>query len=293
LVKVLLVSGLLTHDSGKTWFSVGLAKYLVGSGFKVSMYKPVAAHNAWTQYFTVVKSEELKLLVGSDVLTYLSSGLVSVDELLLVNPVDLLLAPPDVINYLRRGGEYVHNYLTDLTNQFTQVVIARITSCTTNTYEHFRIDSNLGNVVSPLRDDLIELSRCLKSKSIDIKELINLLTSQAIESNLNTCLKRLSDSKDVVVVESFNDAITPYISLLNYVDVIALVSYGRVLLINDIGMVKELISRGFVGRGHEILRASNILKELKPSSIFEIKPSLHIERYDDVFKRMAKELMNY
>lgn|GEM_PF-206733 len=292
MVKVLLVSGLLTHDSGKTWFSVGLAKYLVRSGFRVSMYKPVAAHNAWTQYFTIVKSRELKLLVGSDVLTYLNSELVDVNDLPIVNPVDLLLAPPDIINYLRRGREYVYEYLNDLTNQFIQVVIARVTSCITKTYEHLRIDSNLSNVVSSLREDLIELSRCLRARSVDIKELINLLSSQAIESNLSNCLKILSDSKDVVVVESFNDAITPYTSLLDAVDLIALVSYGRVLLINDVGSVKELISKGFVDRGYEILRSSNILKELKPSFTFEIKPSLNIKRYDDVFRVIVNELIS-
>ncbi|MEM0361161.1 MAG: hypothetical protein QXY36_03445 [Sulfolobales archaeon] len=271
---VLLVNGLLVHDSGKTWFSISLAKHLVNDGFRVGMYKPVAGHNAWTQYHTVVRSKELKLLLGADVLAYLDLGLVKIEELPTTNPVDLLMTPLDVITYL--DSKMFHKYFTDSLNQFKQLVLARTTLCGQNSFNHFAIRENIKHSTKPLLNDLIELSTILKARDIAIDDIINTLRSQWIEENLNVCLKRICEDSDVVIIESFNDAFTPYPSLLEYVDQVIVVSQGRAILFDDMSRVRRLVRERLATLGDEGLKSANIVGDLNPSAIIDIPPSLNI-----------------
>lgn len=275
MTKVLLVNGVLTHDSGKTWFSSLLARSLISEGFKVGIYKPVAGHNAWTQYNTVVRSKELKLLVGADVLTYLDLGLVKVGELMIANPVDLLMAPLDVVKYMNSGALY--KYAVDLLNQFKQIVLARITSCEHNTSEHFIISSNLSYLTDPLISDLKELSITLEARDISIDDLIKTLRSQQVEDEMNACLKKICEGVDVVIVESFNDAFTPYPSLLNHISQVISVSQGRAILFKDVISIKTVVKEMLMAVGDEGLKALNIIGRLTPSLVIDIPPSPDIK----------------
>lgn len=95
MVKI-LISGLLVYDSGKTWLAISLAKRLKGYGHRVGIYKPIAGHNAWTQYKTVVISKKLGILVGEDVFNYISILGMGKEIIPFMNPIDILLAPPEV-----------------------------------------------------------------------------------------------------------------------------------------------------------------------------------------------------
>lgn len=271
---VLLVNGLLVHDSGKTWFSISLARHLIDEGFKVGMYKPVAGHNAWTQYHTVVRSKELKLLLGADVLAYLDSGLVKIEELTTTNPVDLLMTPLDVITYL--NSKAFHKYFIDSLNQFKQLVLARITICGQHGFDHFVIRENLSHATKPLLDDLIELSTILKASDIAIDDLINTLRSRWIEENLNICLKKICEDSDMTIIESFNDAFTPYPSLLEYVDQVVTVGQGRAILFDDMPRMRKLVREKLAILSDEGLKSANIVGDLSPSAIIDIPPSLNI-----------------
>ncbi len=275
MAKVFLVNGLFVHDSGKTWFSITLARYLTSEGFKVGMYKPVAGHSAWTQFHTVDRSKELKLLVGSDVLTYFDSGLVRSEELTITNPVDLLMAPLDVLKYL--NSEAFHRYVIDAFDQFKQLVMARITDCSQGSSTHFVINNNLNRLTKTLRDYLKELSNTLGAKDISLEDLIAVLRSQWIEENLNVCLKRVCEDRDIVIVESFNDAFTPYPSLLGNIDRVILIAQGRAVLFDDLSSIKTLLHQKIITMGDEGLKSINVLGKLTPSLSFDIAPGINIE----------------
>ncbi|MEM1982795.1 MAG: hypothetical protein QXZ10_01805 [Sulfolobales archaeon] len=280
MTKVVLINGLFVHDSGKTWFSVSLAKNFINRGYNINIYKPVAGHSAWTQYFTVTRSKELKLLVGADVLTYLDLGLISNKELPNTNPVDLLTSPVDIAKYL--NANMFNKYLTDAFDQFKQIVLARITSCEDGIVKHFIVRNNLNHTVSSLVNDLMELSNIMKAEDVNIDELIKILKSPWIESNLDLCLKKKCYGKDVVIVESFNDAFTPYYSLLDYVDIVISIGQGRAMLFDDLSDIKELIKERITTLGDEGLKSLNLVNKLTPSSIIEIPPKSNIASMSDI-----------
>ncbi|HDI02231.1 MAG TPA: ATPase, partial [Ignisphaera sp.] len=120
--RVVLIIGLLVHDSGKTWFSISLARYALEKGYRVAIYKPVAGHSAWFQYHTLARSRELGVLVGQDVSLYLEHLGISVNDIAIVNPIDILIAPISVEEYAKTGD--FESYIADLENQMKQAVLA-------------------------------------------------------------------------------------------------------------------------------------------------------------------------
>lgn len=270
MTKVILVNGLFVHDSGKTWFSTALAKYLMGQGYRVSLYKPVAGHSAWTQYHTVIKSKALKLLLGSDVLTYLDLALIRVEEIPITNPVDVLMGPLDVAKYINVRA--FRRYLVDSLDHFKQMILTRITSCEDGSFEHFIIRSNLNHLIDSLVSDLTELSKILNAKDTDVDDLVKMLRGPHIEGNLNVCLKRKCEGVDLAIVESFNDAFTPYFSLLEHIDMVISVAHGRAIIFEDLRNIKTLVIEMINSLGDEGLKSSNIIDKLTPSQIIGIPP---------------------
>ncbi|MCD6324596.1 MAG: ATPase, partial [Desulfurococcales archaeon] len=117
--RVVVVSGLLPYDSGKTYVTTSLAKALRTAGFKVSVFKPVAAHSAWFQHEAFEESVALGVLVGEDVLNYLREGLI--DDVDKQNPIDILTAPPSM-----QAFPTLATYLAAIESGVRQAVIARV-----------------------------------------------------------------------------------------------------------------------------------------------------------------------
>lgn len=271
--KVILIVGLLPYDSGKTWFTIALTKSLLKNSIRVSVYKPVAAHSAWYQYATVVRSREVGMLVGSDVTSYLDLGLVNVSDIPLINPIDILTAPHDVKNYLNSLDSYLRN-LEDLTKQ---IVLARLTRCQDMTYTHYVVMENVNLTIDSLRDELITLSKMLGAKEVNLDHLLNTLRSSWIDLNLSTCLSKLCVSRDLVIVESFSDSITPYIGLLDYVDIIVVVYPGGALVLDDLDMVRNVIREHIRLYGDFSLKTSNIMRlGVKVRSLVKLIPRSNI-----------------
>lgn len=271
--KVVLVVGLLPYDSGKTWFTTALAKSLIRNSMRVSVYKPVSAHNAWYQYATVVRSKELGILVGSDVISYLDLGLINVNDVPLINPIDILAAPRDAKDYLNSLDNYLHD-LEDLTKQ---MVLVRLTRCQDTTYTHYVVMENINLIVDSLKDELVNLSKMLKAKEINLSHLLNLLRSSWMDLNLSMCLSKLRTGRDLIIVESFSDSITPYIGLLDYVDAIVVVYPGGALILEDLNLVRNAIKERVRLYGDFILKTSSIMRQgVRVKKVVKLEPRLNI-----------------
>jgi len=216
-----LVNGLLTYDSGKTYVATALAKALIERGLKVSVFKPLAGHSAWYQFNTLLHSLEHGVLVGEDVLKYKELLNLSLD-FELVNPVDLLLAPLDP-NYFKKVGDY----LEALCNQFEQLIMARISDCRNRTTRYYVIEGNASRVVPGLRPWVERLIGRFKPEPITAKRFFaDILNSRDAIESLDYAFNTLKLRADVLVVESFNDAAVPLMNLLNDVDVVLTVTPG-------------------------------------------------------------------
>jgi predicted P-loop ATPase/GTPase len=137
LLKTVMIAGLHVYDSGKTWFTLGLASHVRSLGLRVRVYKPVAGHSLWYSPRTFRKSLKIGLLGGNDVLIYYDNKLMV--SPLLGNPIAIATAPLDPAIY----GENIERYLADNDSVYTSVVISRITDCSAEVARHYLYTTDL------------------------------------------------------------------------------------------------------------------------------------------------------
>ncbi|MEM4488151.1 MAG: hypothetical protein QXK88_05055 [Desulfurococcaceae archaeon] len=263
MTRLVLISGLIPYDAGKTWFTVSSALAAKVMGIRVGVFKPVAAHNLWYSPKTLRKSIELGLLVGNDILEYYNSGLV--DAVSLSNPIALATAPPDPYLY-----KDVESYMRDLESAPSTAVLSRFSNCSNGSVKHYVYLENLGRAPPRVRRAVERAYRRLNAEQSSITEALAYLSSPAVEENLNACLDKISRDSDIAFVESFNDAIAPYVGVLDKVDFIAVVAPGRVLVYTKTKEVRELVSKYLEDKEWEGLRSRYFVERAKAETSLEV-----------------------
>ncbi|MEL9940019.1 MAG: hypothetical protein QW632_00870 [Ignisphaera sp.] len=287
--SIALVSGLLTYDSGKTWFVIGLAKSIIEKGYSVAVFKPVAGHNLWSQYKAFQYSVKAGMLLGEDVGKYISYLKLS-DQPQIMNPIDILLAPPDPVRYI--SNRDLISYLEDLENQFKQMVLARYSDCEHSTSKHYVFSSNIAKLSPHIKRIVEKLSFAVEAEDASAEDFIARLKSASAEENIDKCLSKLMQGKDLVIVESFNDAITPYIRLLDKVANIFVVMPAAVAIYSDIVKVKNVVIENVKRFGELGLKAYNLLQYLPPDNVMSLMPRTSEIEYDSVFEELIKILFS-
>jgi len=277
LVLVIGVSGLIPHDAGKTWFTLGLIEALKYFNLNTAIYKPVAAHNLWFSPRTLVKSIELKLLVGNDILAYYERGVVK--HIAKSNPVALGLAPQDPFT-----TSSLDEYLESFEDILKMLVLVRFTECSSGVIRHLVIRENLEKTPPLIKNSIENLARILNSIESNVEEVANYLRSETLTKNLDMCLEELSSNVDLILIESFNDAVVPYTSLLDKLNILIVVTPGRVLLYTESDKLKSAITKSFTSLGEEGYRTRYLVKQVKPIRVFstelQIEPGVtetHLE----------------
>ncbi|MEM1645509.1 MAG: hypothetical protein QXL96_06530 [Ignisphaera sp.] len=283
----ILISGLLVYDSGKTWVGITLAKKFIEYGAKVGIFKPIAGHNAWSQFLAVVESLSRGLLVGEDIVRYANT--VKDLDLAVSNPIDILLAPLDPQGYLTAN---IYSYLADLEDQFKQMVLARVSRCSDKFTQHFVFPRNLSRVAYPLRSRIEDLAVKLNATAYNVDEFVKLLKRPDIEEELIRCLEIVEKERNIVLIESFNNAITPFRKILDRVDLMIIVTPTRVFVYEDIKEVAKTLDETVVFYGERGFEAVHILSKVKPSISTYIKPRLSVDENDEYLDEIAKHIIS-
>ena len=214
MVVTVLVDGLLRFDSGKTWFGVGLGLCLRRLGFSVGVFKPVAGNSVWGQLWSFRESLRRGFLVGGDVLTY--ERFLGVDPLL-VNPVDMLLAPLDPAG---------PGFFAGVGSLEDQVVVARVP--VGGGFEHWWFPGNVSRVPPVVRRDVMALVGRCGAVPGSVEGLLDYVGG--LGGVFEEFRARVSEGCDFVIVESFNDALVPYEEVVDVVDFLVVVGPGRVFV---------------------------------------------------------------
>ncbi|MEM0368147.1 MAG: hypothetical protein QXN57_01720 [Desulfurococcaceae archaeon] len=282
MVKLVLVAGLIPYESGKTWFTLGSALSARNHGLRVEVFKPVAGHNLWYSPRAVEKTLKLKLLVGNDVAIYYDNKFI--EDPAIANPIALATAPPDPTRYL----EKIDEYLRILEETYSITVLSRITSCHSRTIRHNLYYENLEKTSPSTRRFVEKLALVLKAEKSSLPSLLNYMSSSSVDHDLNKCLELIEKRCDIVFVESFNDAITPYAGLLERTNLIAVVAPSRVFVYENSSKLREVLENNVKKLGLEGFRAKFIVGDLRPDTILNIeftpKPKEH---------KVHKEFVNY
>jgi len=261
------VCGLVPHDSGKTWLSIAMAKALERQGLAVAVAKPVAGHSAWFQRATLRYSEETGILLGEDLRAYMTELGIDRDRAHLVNPVDLLLAPPSAVPAIQQGS--LSSYVAMLEDSASQIVMARVPGDSLEP-RHYLVRNTVSKLPSAMRERILRLARKLQAEEIDLSEFLSLLRSRGIEAKILKCVESISLESETLVVESFNDALVPIPSMLNIVDAFVMCAVGSVAIYRNSEALRRAIKLEMTVRGDEALRAQFALSRVKPVLVTEI-----------------------
>jgi predicted P-loop ATPase/GTPase len=264
LLKTVMIAGLHVFDSGKTWFTLGLASHVRSLGLRVRVYKPVAGHSLWYSPRTFRKSLKIGLLVGNDASIYYDNKLM--ENPLLGNPIAIATAPPDPVIY----GEDIERYLADSDSVYTSVVISRITDCSAEVARHYLYISNLNKSSPALRRLVKKLAEALRAEEGSVSELSSYMESAESESNIEACLNKIAVGGELVFIESFNDAVSPCISLLKHLDALVIVAPGRAFVYLNGDDVRQTVLRLIEEKGWEGLRSKYVVSSLKPQIALNI-----------------------
>ncbi len=217
----ILVTGLLPHDSGKTTFTLMLSRALRDEGLKVAVMKPIAAHSAWYQPWSLAESMKLGVLVGGDVVKYIKEGLISNPDI--QNPVDILTAPPDPTHFPSASA-----YLNVVESLQNQVVVTRLSIHGRTYYVVPEVIDRLPKTLKVSLKPLLSIMR--PSTKVSSRWLITRLMSPEVGTHVLAAAMALRDGVDVLVVESFNNALTPVIGLENLVNAVIVVAPGKAMV---------------------------------------------------------------
>ncbi len=234
-------------NSGKTYFASSLAKTFKNLGFKVAAFKPVAGHSMWYQFKVFNESIKLGVLVGEDVIKYIELGLIKDPDK--QNPIDILTATPDI-----SGFTNVDEYLRALEDVVAQAVLARVSVKGVRRY--FLVNETLKLLPKQLRSELINALKVFTPVTrVSRLWLLNYLMSPEVDTAISTATKDVMDMGDIVIIESFNNALVPVASLANIIDTLVIVTPGKALVyggsklrsyISTIKSLRELESSRFV-----------------------------------------------
>ncbi len=273
---MILVSGVLPHDSGKTTVAKYIIKELISRGFRVAASKPIAGHSAWHQLYSLLRSIELGVLVGADALElHRVCGVPRRLEVL--NPLDTLQVPLD-IEHFKSPKTYIN-----CMSRFEETVgVARISKCLSDSEAestYYIVKSNVirtpGRVVDLIDRLLNSVSRNSKVLSVETGEnLISILRKRGIEL-CDECLKMLLSRYEIVVVESFNDAAAPT-RFSSMADIVFIVSPGKVMVVDGKRFSKAFnlvlnVELNLHPWGAWVT-TSQILPLLRPMGIVDVEP---------------------
>ena len=276
----LLVCGLLEFDSGKTWATVGLARYLIERGYNVEVYKPVAGHNLWYSSKGIRYTRKLGILVGDDVATYVE--VLGVSEPHKINPIDLALAIPRLRGLDSRS---MSEYRLALQSQDKILVLARFTDPVTGNTAHYLVVDNLDRIAPAVRKLVEELAAKLKTQKIELKHLLALLSSRHVAEILEFGATLLEKQADILIIESFNNVLEPYGGLLAKVDLVIVVAPGYAIVLHDVKTVRETAIKLSQLLGVEGLRTNLVLEKPEVASTAKL---VEIEYLGKVGERVEK-----
>ena len=271
---IILVTGLLPFDSGKTWLSVAITREAKRKGLKAKIFKPIAGHNAWGQFKTVIESIKRRYLICEDALIY--QTYLGENDLTKINPVDLLLAPPSI-----EHCKSLNNFMALLTDTLKQVVCARLTRHNGKTI-HYLVHDHIEVTAEPLKSWLKKLAIRLDPHPIStsINDVIALLEGNDVDQELYEHLKGYSEEHDIVIVESFNNAAIPFTSMLNFDIDEVLVALPLHVLVLDSKIFMHNAKQRLMNMGFKGLETDKVIENLNFKAIFNLKPAPSISDFD-------------
>ncbi|MEM2134966.1 MAG: hypothetical protein Q6366_005875 [Candidatus Freyarchaeota archaeon] len=290
-MTTIFVFGLLPESPGKTLTSRAIVRGLISRGLDVGVFKPRSGHNYWYQYDAFQKCKEEGQLFCQDIIELTEARGGDTLPYVLTNPVDALMAPLKIENYL---GKNCNQFYLDDYHTFTHLVMERYTfyeADITNTLciNSARMRDLLFSEPSFLKDVTSKAARTIQIDSLEAwNQIYKDLSSKAILS----CYRKVCEKHGNILIEGYNDAVCPEPDL-NY-DIVVGVAPGIAIFYDSERFTQVLKFMKYLGRDPLGLRAENILEHLKTDKIFKVPSLVSQEKKDtDTLSEKLSPIVDY
>ncbi len=281
-MPMVVVAGFLPFESGKTRLAARLVRALRERGVEATPYKPIGAHNLWEQHFSVEYSFEKHVLVGGDAIRLARAAGRAPDEL---QPVDLLLAPPDVARFLTRPRDY----LRAASETFSQTVLARIDVCSGEVQRYHLLVRDAYEKLAPgIRGVVDELRERLEPKPVEtsLQAFMDMVVSGELTAAADMCLSRVPGK--LLIVESFNDVLIPTPRALE-AEYFLVAAPGRAVLYRGGDVVRAVKVLSGIRPG--FTRTYEVLGLVKPVEVFDVDFAYSDDQVGEDVRRIADVLL--
>ncbi len=270
----ILVAGLLSHDSGKTWLSYALARNIPGS----RLFKPVGGFNAWHSLGALRASTRLGILAGGDALRHAEAmGSLDPGTVAMVNPVAYVNAYPDPLPYVE--ARRLASYMVYTRSPLEGLLAWRVTSCQPGPqWATWFNPRHMQRLPRPLRAEAEKLVAATAAAPGEPSEFTEALAAGRLDEAIESCRERLERGVNALIIESFSDALPPYGLDACLLDFVAVAAPGRVLLYSG-DRVCEAVKAMGSGRTERILSLLG-----KPLLAEELPPAADPEELADLLR---------
>jgi len=284
----IFIFGLLPESAGKTVVSSALARGMINKGIRTCVFKPRSGHNFWHQYDVSLRCKKEGRLFCEDIIK-LREACKSPLPFEVLNPVDALMSPLNVREFIERGA-ISRLYLLE-PDIFLHLVAERYTMCKK------RIKHLLCINVEALKSRFVmadleyigklekHADKVLYVNSID---KWNSIFQDYGPEAIRSCYHKASEETEYMIVEGFNDAVCPEESL-RY-DLVIGVAPGVAIFYDAESFHAVLETLKDLGKDPAGLRAIDVIKYLKKLKILQIPalPSSYLKNYDILSKSLNR-----
>jgi predicted P-loop ATPase/GTPase len=285
-LRFIFVFGLFPISPGKTVVATAICRALSNRGFNVAPFKPRSGHDVWYQHDSFMKCVKERRLFCEDI-TKLREATECLLPYEILNPIDALMTPMKVGDYLKKGKAH-EMYLKNTVN-FNHLVVERYTQWQDGARDVFYLSkTGLSSISTPVRDyvqDLVEHHKVIEVKNLGEWDAVYRQMEPVCTS---TCMDRIADDHELVVVEGFNDAVCPAQGFRYDVVIAVAPCIAAFYDPDDYHRVIEVKSK--IRSDPRGFRAEDIIEFIKPEKIVRI-PSTGLDtrkNYDKLSQKLEK-----
>jgi len=294
-LPAVFIFGLFPDFSGKTVVATALARGLLNEGLDVGVFKPRSGHNMWYQYEAFLKCKSNGRLFCEDIIKLKEASECPLPYEVL-NPVDALLTPFNIETFLERN------------------LISRMFLIEPDTYQHLTVERYTILENEKKKNLLLLNKRSVETNLVMLdrdylKKLENTADQVIPLHNLNewirlskefgpkaiySCYQKVRRACKNLVIEGFNDAVSPEPKILDDVDVVIGVAPGTAIFYNPEEFKELLNALMKLGKDLRALRAEDVIKFIREYKIFKIPPLPRecLKDYDKLSEKL-KDIVNY
>ncbi len=264
---MILVTGVLPYDSGKTTFAASLIEEAVERGIDVGVSKPFSSFNGWYHYRCLVRSSEVGMLIGEDI-QKLHEKARSKDPIDVESPVVSLLLPPDPEKVGWNSNAYTSMGFYNL------ISVVRVTDLRST--NHYCVYSNIVKAVPSLRKRVEEFLGKVRIRNVSVENIERILLDSRMKAD--KCVRYLNSKHEMLVVESYSNAAVPTAATLEADGVFA-VAPGKAAFFSGRDYRKAVIALSDLKEPWSI-RAEDVLSLLNPLKVIELEPGRNVNALD-------------